>query len=77
VLGARGHRTHFGGSRDPLYCAVFSLFPKTMRAKRGHLEDGGASLACEAETPSLIVFGNRENTGRQSGRPTKDFCVTP
>ncbi len=29
---------------DPLYRAVFSLFAKTMRAKRGQLEDGGAEL---------------------------------
>jgi hypothetical protein len=30
--------------QDPLCRAVFSLFAKTMRAKRGHLEDGGVEL---------------------------------
>jgi hypothetical protein len=30
--------------RDPPYRALFSLFAKTMRAKGGHLEDGGAEL---------------------------------
>jgi hypothetical protein len=29
---------------NPLYRAVFSLFAKTMRAKRGLLEDGSAEL---------------------------------
>jgi hypothetical protein len=29
---------------DPLYRAVFYPFAKTMRAKRGHLQDGGAEL---------------------------------
>jgi hypothetical protein len=28
----------------PLFRAVFSLFAKTMPAKRGHLEDGSAEL---------------------------------
>jgi hypothetical protein len=36
---------------DPLYRAVFSLFAKTMRAKRGLLEDGTLSLASETRLP--------------------------
>jgi hypothetical protein len=30
--------------RNPLFRAAFSPFAKTMRAKRGQLEDGGAEL---------------------------------
>jgi hypothetical protein len=32
------------GSANPLCRAVLSLFAKTMRAKHGQLEDGGAEL---------------------------------
>jgi hypothetical protein len=53
LIGGVGSRQDVGGlprgsehdrPDDPLYRAVFSLFAKTMRAKRGLLEDGGADF---------------------------------
>jgi hypothetical protein len=44
VRMAGGKSDAADAKRDPLYRAVFYLFAKTMRAKRGHLQDGGAEL---------------------------------
>jgi hypothetical protein len=52
---------------DPLYRAVFYLFAKTMRAKRGHLEDGSAELGVSGETPSRIVFADTTTVLVSSG----------
>jgi hypothetical protein len=48
------------GARGPPLCrAVVSLTVKTMRAKRGLLENGGASLACEARLPRASSLPTR------------------
>jgi hypothetical protein len=50
---------------------VFSLFAKTMRAKRGHLEDGGAEHGVSGETPSRIVFADKTGGARERGLATR------
>jgi hypothetical protein len=46
---------------------VFSLFAKTMRAKRGLLEDGGVELGECDETTSRIVFADTTSGARERG----------
>jgi hypothetical protein len=59
----------------PLCRAVFSLFAKTMRAKRGHLEDGGAEHGVSGETPSRIVFADKTGGARERGLAQRPYGI--
>jgi hypothetical protein len=73
-IGAAEEIAAFGDSpvrdfRAPLCRAVVSLIAKTMRAKRGLLEDGSAELGERDEPSSRIVFADTTSGARELGTP--------